>query len=258
MVKVMASTAPQRPTLVEVCAGSLADALAAAKAGADRIELCSATEVGGLTPSIGLLELVLERVKLPVMVMIRPRAGGFCYSEEEIHTALRDAERALSVGAHGIVFGFLTRDARIDVAHGKAFCEIAGARQTVFHRAFDFVEDTLVAADQLAEIGVTRLLTSGRQPSALAGAALIRQLVDRVNGALKVMPGGGINSQNVDEILRITGCHQVHVGAATRGQDGSLAANAALELVAPEYLERGAFRKVDGTRVSEIVRRVKA
>lgn len=251
----MAEAPPKRP-MVEVCVGSLADALVAASAGANRLELCSATEIGGLTPSIGTLELVLERVTLPVMVMIRPRAGGFCYDQDDFSTALRDAERALKLGAQGIVFGFLTRDGRIDAARCREFVELTGSRQTVFHRAFDFVPEPLDAADQLAQLGITRLLTSGQQPTAFDGALLIRQVVERCAARMEVLPGGGITSQSACEVVRATGCTQVHVGAGTRAEDGSLGANVALELVGAKYLERGSFRRVNGSLVSEIVERL--
>lgn len=248
--------APSKRPLVEVCVGSLTDALVAASAGANRLELCSATEVGGLTPSIGTLELVLERVALPVMVMIRPRAGGFCYDPDEFGTALRDAERALKLGSHGIVFGFLTRDGRIDAARCQEFVDLAGSRQTAFHRAFDFVPEPLDAADQLAQLGITRLLTSGQQPTALEGAPLIRQIMERCAGRMEVLPGGGITSQSACEVVRATRCNQVHVGAGMRAKDGSLDLNAALDLVGAKYLAGGSFRKVNGALVSDIVERL--
>ena len=126
----------RKTPLVEVCVSSVADALAAVAAGADRLELCSALEVGGLTPSVALLESVLEQVPVPVMAMIRPRAGGFNYEPDQFRTALSDAEWALSLGAGGVVFGFLTSDARVDLERCREVIAVATGRQTVFHRAF--------------------------------------------------------------------------------------------------------------------------
>lgn len=244
---------PQRP-LIEVCVCSVADAVAAAAAGADRLELCSALEIGGLTPSVALLESVLEQVNVPVMAMIRPRAGGFNYAADEFRTALLDAEWALSLGARGIVFGFLTREGRIDAARCREVVALAGERQAVFHRAFDFAPDPLAAADELVQLGVTRLLTSGQQPAALAGAALIRTIADRTRGHLEVMPGGGIRSENVLEIIERTGCCQIHIGASLVERDGSLEANPVLDLVSPTYLAGGASRKIDAAKILEMSR----
>jgi copper homeostasis protein len=216
-------TMPTRP-LVEVCVSSVADAVAAVAAGADRLELCSALEVGGLTPSVALLESVLAQVSIPVMAMIRPRAGGFNYEPDQFRTALSDAEWALRLGAGGVVFGFLTREGRIDESRCREIVALAGARQTVFHRAFDFAADPLRAADQLAGVGVTRVLTSGQRRSALEGAGLIRTIADRTRGNMEVLPGGGIRPDNVLEVLERTGCDQVHVGASRAACDGSLSA----------------------------------
>jgi copper homeostasis protein len=235
----------------------MAEAMAAVEAGADRLELCSALEVGGLTPSAALVEAVLAQVKVPVMVMIRPRVGGFCYAADEFQVALADAEWALQQGAQGIVFGFLTRDGAIDAQRTKGMITRVAGRQTVFHRAFDFVRDPLTAAEELAEIGVTRLLTSGSQPTALAGATVIREIAERTRGRLEVMPGGGIRRENVLAVLAQTRCGQVHLGPATAECDGSLSGNSQLELVSPACLVGGASRRIDGAAIREVVQLVK-
>lgn len=245
----------QRP-LIEVCVSSVADAVAAADAGADRIELCSALEVGGLTPSVALLQAVLEAVTIPVVAMIRPRVGGFRYQSDEFRTAMLDAEWALSLGALGIVFGFLTEDGAIDAARCQEIVALAGDRDTVFHRAFDFVRDPLASADELVQLGVTRLLTSGQQATALEGAALIRTIVDRTRSHLEVMPGGGIRSDNVIEVVERTGCDQVHIGAARAECDGTQAENPSLELVSPQHLAGGAARRIDVQQIRELTQRV--
>jgi len=244
--------------LIEVCVSSVADAVAAVAAGADRIELCAALEVGGLTPTIGLLEAVLEQVKIPVVVMIRPRVGGFNYSPDEFQVALADAESALNMGAQGVVFGFLTKEGRLDTARTQVIVALARGRQTVFHRAFDFVQEPLATAAELAQLGVTRLLTSGQQPTALSGAALIQEIAHRTRGLLEVMPGGGIRSENVLDVIEQTGCRQVHVGASLAASDGSLAGNSTLDLVAPQQLAGGVSRRIDVDGIRELVRRAKA
>jgi copper homeostasis protein len=245
----------KRP-LVEACVGSFSDALAAASAGVDRLELCTATEIGGLTPSAGLVERVIREIGVPVIVMIRPRAGGFCYDRGEYTTALRDAELAIQQGAVGIAFGFLTENATIDVPRCKEIVHIAGERKTVFHRAFDFVRDPLAAADQLALLGVTRLLTSGQQATALEGAELIRSIRERTSGQLEIMPGGGINATSVLELLERTGCRQIHVGAAQAANDGSIPVDHSIELWSARYLHRGCFRSVDPSSIVTLMKQI--
>ena len=246
---------PGRP-LIEVCVSSVADAVAAVDAGADRLELCCALEVGGLTPSVALLESVLAQMSVPVVAMIRPRPGGFFYQPDEFRTALSDAKWALRLGASGVVFGFLTAEGGIDTARCREMIAIAGDRDTVFHRAFDYVRDPLAAADQLVDLGVTRLLTSGQRSSSLEGADLIRRVADRTRGKLQVMPGGGIRPENVLEILEKTGCDQVHVGAAIAQHDHSLDGNPELALVATQYLTGNAYRSSDSNMIEHLARAI--
>jgi copper homeostasis protein len=248
----MNASRESRDPLIEVCVGSLSDAIVAASAGADRLELCSATELGGLTPSVGLLEQVIGTIALPVVVMIRPRAGGFCYSHEDFRTAVRDAELAIQRGAHGIAFGFLSPNGQIDAARCRELVRIAEQRQTVFHRAFDFVPDPLRAADQLAELGVTRVLTSGQQPTAIAGAALIRTIRERMNGLLEVMPGGGICAEHVCDLLRRTRCSQIHIGAARSVIDSSTNRSKSMNLGASSFVMDGRYRAVQESLVAGI------
>jgi copper homeostasis protein len=233
----------QRP-LIEVCVSSVADAIAAVAAGADRIELCTALELGGLTPSAALIESVVEQVSVPVMAMIRPRPGGFHYSPDEFRTCLLDAEWALSLGAQGIVFGCLYDDGSIDETRSREMVSVARDRETVFHRAFDYAVTPLASADLLVSMGVTRLLTSGQSPTALTGAYLIREIADRTRGMLQVMPGGGIRPDNICGVLGQTGCHQVHLGAGSFAEDRSLDGNSDLQL-ASKLRSPASYRKLD-------------
>lgn len=239
--------------LFEVCVSSVADALAAVAVGADRIELCSALEVGGLTPSVGLLQSVLGAVSVPVIVMIRPRPGGFCYAPDEFRTALLDAEWALSLGAAGIVFGILSVDCSIDAMRCRELVAMAGERETVFHRAFDFVRDPLAMADQLTELRITRVLTSGQRSTALAGAPLIRTLAKRTAGKLEVLPGGGITADNVQEVIQQTGCNQLHLGSAQVVRDHSVAHCSPIDLVAVHQLAENAHRALDLDELRRVI-----
>lgn len=202
-----------REILLEICCGSLDDALAAEQGGADRVELCSALFLGGLTPSLGTIIEAKARLKIPVMVMVRPRGAGFCYTEPEMAVMERDAALALEHGADGIVFGILKPDGGIDEQRCKRLKQLAGDRQAVFHRAFDVTPDPFQALEQLADLGVTRVLTSGQEDSALDGAPLIRRLIEAARGRIEAMPGGGIRLRNLRQIVESTGSKQVHLTA---------------------------------------------
>jgi len=240
--------------LLEVCVGSLADAQAAAAAGADRLELCGGLELGGLTPSAGLIEQVVGEVNLPCMVMLRPRAGGFCYSQHEFRCMQLDAQRAIDLGAAGIVFGVLTPEARIDRKRVASLVQIAAGRQTVFHRAFDFISDKSAAIETLVELGVTRILTSGGPPTASEGADSLRQLIDCAAGRIEILPAGGIQSTTIAPLQAQTGCTQVHVGAASGQHDGSIPAEASASLCDLSRLAGGAYRAVDESKLLELRR----
>lgn len=244
--------------LLEICAGSVSDAIAAFAGGADRIELCSATEIGGLTPSAAQFEATLEAVRIPVIALIRPRAGGFCYSNEEFKTALRDAELAIALGAAGVAFGFLRPDSCVDTARCREAIAIAGDCEKVFHRAFDFVADPHEAVEELIALGVTRVLTSGREATALAGASLIRSLVEHSGGRLEIMPGGGITPENVLAVWRQTGCNQIHAGASRPATDSTIDAAHPIQFFSTTYLAGGCHRSVDGSLVRDLVSRLEA
>jgi len=207
---------------LEIIASTVGDCVAAESGGADRIELCSAIVTSGLTPSQGTLIEAKKRVQVPIMVMVRPRAGGFCYSEEDFTVMQRDAELVLERGADGIVFGFLHADGSIDVHRSGRLVEIAGDKQTVFHRAFDVVPDAIGELERLIGLGLTRVLTAGQQKVALEGRERIRQLIRQSNGRIEILPGGGVRPHNVRQLIDDTGCDQVHLTAFSARCDASL------------------------------------
>ena len=214
-----------RNYLVEVCCGSAEDAINAQKGGADRIELNSSLFLGGLTPSIGELKVARKSVDIPIMAMVRPRQGGFCYTETEYKTAVADAEALLECGADGIVYGFLNADGTVDCEKVKAFVKLAGDRQKVFHRAIDVVPDWKTALAQLIDLGVDRVLTSGQEPNVLYGADTIRAMIEFANGRIQILPGGGIRKHELDRILEQTGCNQIHVYVSKNQCDSSAQCN---------------------------------
>ena len=198
---------------IEVCCGSVDDAVEAARGGADRIELNSSLFFGGLTPSLGSIIETKKRVNIPVMVMIRPRGGGFCYTQAEAAVMMHDAKLAIEHGADGLVFGILTEDGSIDMDRCRQIIELAQGRQTVFHRAFDVTPDPLRSLDQLTELGFNRVLTSGQARNVLEGIELIRKLIVYARDKIEILPGGGIRPHNVQTIVKQTGTTQIHLSA---------------------------------------------
>jgi copper homeostasis protein len=201
------------PTLLEICCGSIDDALQAQEGGAQRVELCSALFLGGLTPSIGTMQYARQQLKIPIMAMVRPRAGGFCYTDAEFATMERDAAALLANGADGIVFGILNEDGNIDLPRTRRMVALAGDKQSVFHRAFDVTPDPFHAVDELAALGITRILTSGQQDTVPEGADLIRRLIEHAGDRIEILPGGGIKPYNIADVIARTGCTQVHLTA---------------------------------------------
>jgi len=202
--------------LLEIAANSPASALAAQDGGADRIELCAALELGGLTPSHGQMARTRDRVRVPIHVLIRPRAGDFVYADIEIEVMLHDIETALALGCDGVVIGALDRDGNVDVARCRTLIDAARTLDVTFHRAFDVSRDPSRSLEDLVALGCRRVLTSGARANAQAGAASIRRLVEQAGARIAVMPGGGIDSGNVAALRRLTGAREFHASAKRR------------------------------------------
>jgi copper homeostasis protein len=203
----MAATAP---ALLEIAANSPASALAAQEGGADRIELCTALEVGGLTPTHAQIALARERVNLPIYVLIRPRAGDFVYSELEFETMERDIRNCAALGGNGVVIGALDAEGHVDVPRCRALIAAAGKMGVTFHRAFDMSRDPRRALEDIIALRCERVLSSGARESALAGAALLRDLVVQAAGRIAVMPGAGIEAATIAAIRTLTGALEFH------------------------------------------------
>ncbi len=212
--------------VLEVCCGSYEDAMSAYMAGAKRIELNCGLELGGLTPSLSSLELVKQFTDLKSICMVRPRSGGFCYTMLEFEQMMREARDLLEAGADGLAFGFLTPDCTIDMNRTALFaylCHDYGAK-AVFHRAFDCLgcetrSDFKKAIDSLVECGVDRILTSGMYPDAYEGIENLKTIIDVAGSRIEILPGCGINSRNVADIIERTGATQVHASCKTYAID---------------------------------------
>jgi copper homeostasis protein len=202
--------------LLEVCVDSVESAIAAENGGADRVELCSNLDVGGTTPSLGLIESVRSNISIPLHVMIRPRGGDFCYSNEEIDVMERDISAAKRLGADGVVFGVLTEDRSVDTKLVRTLLKLASPLDVTFHRAFDVVKNPLRSLEGLIALGVPRILTSGQGATAMDGLPMLIRLMKNAKGRTILMPGSGINERNVGLLLKITKTSEIHVSSGVR------------------------------------------
>ena len=199
--------------ILEICAGSVASAVAARDGGAQRIELCAALEVGGVTPSAGLIAEARKVEGLVLNVIIRPRGGDFLYDDYEIACMEEDIRTCKSLGVDGVVIGALTANGDIDTATCKRLIKVADGMSVTFHRAFDMCRNPQKALEELIALGCHRVLTSGQAPTAEAGIELLSKLVEQADGRIIIMPGCGVNSNNAAYILKTTGANEIHASA---------------------------------------------
>lgn len=196
---------------LEICCYNVECAVAAERSGADRIELCSGQLEGGLTPSLGMLQLARERITIPVHPIVRPRGGDFCYSESELECIRRDLVQIRTMGFPGVVFGVLDDEGHINLPVMRELMSLCKGMAVTFHRAFDMCVKPFTALDELTELGVTRILTSGQQQSAEVGLPLLRQLIEKSCGPV-IMPGSGVRLTNLGKFCEI-GVKELHSSA---------------------------------------------
>lgn len=197
-------------TLLEVCVDSLEGLVRAQAGGAARIELCERLDLGGISPTREFLERALAAAKLPLHVMVRPRGGDFVYSETEFQTMTRELQRLRDLPVAGAVFGVLKPDSTIDLRRTRELVERSRPMSVTFHRAFDDVPDKLAALEQLIELGVERVLTSGDAPNAFDGRGMLRKLVAEAGERIVILPGGGVRAHNAGKIIAETGVRELH------------------------------------------------
>ncbi|MDG2526809.1 copper homeostasis protein CutC [Stenotrophomonas sp. HITSZ_GD] len=198
---------------LEIAAGSLASALAAQEGGADRVELCENLGEGGCTPSHGTLCVARDRLRIPLYVLVRPRGGDFVYDDGEREVMLRDVEHCVRLGCDGVVIGALDAHGEVDVPTCAALRAAAGPLGVTFHRAIDVAADAARALEAAIALGCERVLTSGAQPDALAGAGTIGALVAQARGRIAVMAGAGVTAANAADLVRRSGVREVHASA---------------------------------------------
>lgn len=211
----------------ELCAESLVSARAAQAGGADRIELCSGLEQGGVTPSPALMISTIAAVSVPVYVLIRPRAGDFVFSPAEMDTMASQIETAKEAGAAGVALGVLRADRRVDLERTRTLIEVARPMHVTFHRAFDETRNLSEALEDVIAAGADHLLTSGGAPDVLTGAATIAGLARQARARIQIIAGGGLRLKNLVEAVRRSGVYAIH-GSLTR-ESADASGNGTLE-----------------------------
>ena len=204
-------------TLLEICAADIDSVYAAARGGADRVELCCALSEGGLTPPLGMLIQAIGIPDLKINVLLRPRSGDFIYSDIELQSMWHDTDMGCCVGVNGFVFGALTPEGDVDKEACRKILDGIPRYQKTFHRAFDMCRNPRHAVRDIIELGFDRILTSGQAPTAMEGAALIRDL-QKEFPEITFIAAGGITPDNAAEIVRRTGVREIHASAKTTVQ----------------------------------------
>lgn len=201
--------------MLECCIDSTESAIAATQGGGDRLELCAALQLGGITPGINLYRQVNSFSHLPVNVLIRPRFGDFCFTPQECDLILRDVCMFADEGVNGVVIGALTPDGRLNMPFMRELCACGGKGgcAITLHRAFDMCVDPFEALEQAVELGISTILTSGQRSTAAEGSSLLAELRKAAAGRLEILVGSGVNSRNIKQLVDATGCRAYHLSA---------------------------------------------
>jgi copper homeostasis protein len=199
--------------LLEIAVFNIDSAINAAKAGADRIELCENPNEGGTTPSYGTLKLTKENISVPVFPIIRPRGGDFLYSSTEFKAMQQDILLCKELGFEGVVLGLLRANATIDIERTAQLVSLAYPMEVTFHRAFDRASDPFAALEDIINCGCQRILTSGQVQNAFDNKELIKKLIEKAENRIIIMPGSGIRSSNIIPLANFTGAIELHSSA---------------------------------------------
>ena len=197
--------------LLEICIDTVESGITAERAGADRVELCDNLLEGGTTPGAGTIRVAVRELSIPVFVMIRPRGGDFLYSGLEYRIMKEEIAIARDEGAAGIVLGMLTPDGSVDIARTRELVELAAPLPVTFHRAFDMTPDPFRALGEVIQTGAARLLTSGQKSYVYESTSLVRELIKEAGSRIIIMPGSGINENNIASVMHATGATEVHL-----------------------------------------------
>ncbi|MBW9158251.1 copper homeostasis protein CutC [Clostridium sp. FP2] len=196
--------------ILEVCVDSVESAMEAVKGGANRLELCSALIIGGTTPNINLFKLIKEKTNIKMNILIRPRYGDFCYTEDEFEIMKRDIQMFKKAGASGVVIGILKPDGSLDIDRMKELIEVAEGMHITLHRAFDVCINPFTTLEEAKKLGISSILTSGQKNKCTEGRELLKELVEKSEDKIEILIGSGINSGNVEDVIRYTKSYAVH------------------------------------------------
>lgn len=194
----------------EKCIGSFLEALEAQELGAERVELCDNLTEGGTTPSYGTIKMVVEKLNIPVFVIIRPRGGDFYYTPEEIEIMKEDIKICKELGVKGVVIGALNRDNTINYEVIKEMIDLAKPMSITFHKAIDELENPVTEVKKLANLGVNRILTSGTKETALEGKNILREMIKEAGEDIIIIVAGKVTKDNLNEISNLIPAKEYH------------------------------------------------
>lgn len=238
--------------LLEACVDSAQSAVIATKNGANRLELCANLVIGGTTPTLALFEEVRARCSNTVNVLLRPRFGDFCYSDEEFSILKREIVQFEKAGADGIVIGILKPDGSLDMERMKECMALAGRMQVTLHRAFDVCRDPYEALEQAIALKINTILTSGQEDSALKGAECLKRLREQADGRIAVLAGSGVGEETIGEIYQRTGICHYHM-SGKRVLESAMTYRKENVHMGTEYLSEFEIWQTDGERIARAV-----
>jgi copper homeostasis protein len=197
--------------VLEACVDSVESALAAARGGADRLELCSNLVIGGTTPSTVLFNEIRKHTDIDIRVLIRPRYGDFCYTDYELNMIKGEIRAFRALGAQGVVLGILKPDGTLNVEQLKELMELAGGMAVTLHRAFDVCTDPFQTLEEAVELGIKTILTSGQQNACIEGAGLIKELVSQSADRIQIQAGSKVDAEVIEKLYHLTGATAYHM-----------------------------------------------
>lgn len=244
-----------QPVRLEVCANSVASALAAQEGGAVRVELCENMNDGGTTPSHGQIALARKLLGIKLYVLIRPRGGDFLYSDSEFEVMKADVKHCIETGCDGVAIGILNADGTVDKPRSGELVKMAREKGlgVTFHRAIDMCTDMRQAMEDIIDIGCERILTSGGKSTAVEGVGVIAHLIEQAKGRISIMPGAGVNESTVADIIHYTGATEIHSSARSDLKSKMEYRNDHI-LMGYGETDEYSFSQTDVERVKEIIR----
>lgn len=240
--------------ILEISAYTIDAALAAQRGDADRVELCDGLLEGGTTPSYGTLKIAKELIEIPLVAIIRPRGGDFLYSTNEFKTMKYDVDMCRDLGIDGIAIGILNEYGDLDTSRMEILIKAAESMSVTCHRAFDMCRNPLQTMEQLIALGVDRILTSGMQPSAPQGKRFIKELIEKANNRIGIMPGAGINELNIESMATCTGATEFHSSAKLSLFSDMKFRNASVKMHAEAGKDEYSYQGVNVEKVHEMKR----